>query len=493
MEKNTKRIIAIVLVVAIAGAGIGVGVWFFLSPAAQEAGWETPGVSGIPSDRWIKCGYLGGLRGIQGAGGWNGAWLAAYDINTKDNGIDVNGTRYYVAVKARDTNEHDPQLPISTGLAAAENLIYVDEARYLFGGFRTEVTRAMVEVAMDEDLIFFGAGSATDEFCVNVFNNYPRYKYYFRQTPISSSKLAFEILQYLGHLINVMEANLSRRVNKVAILREQLDWTVGMSGLFNALAPAINISIVYEVAYDITNPDFETYWDLVESNGAQIAIPVVSGDTGIQMMKQYGLTQPKCVVFGIDVEGQMTDYWATTGEACEYEILLTTLPPNCNVTTYSAQFYSDFIARFGYGPTIYTAPGTYDAVGTLIWAINETQSFEELDIIAKLETLNGTTYLSADRGVSAPQLSYTTGNEPWQNPAATTRHDVMEGWPFGTTRFAQWQNGELKCVPTGVGTFYTSGYPAPFPYPDFSNYALGVYPDSLAGSNTVLLPTWGIN
>lgn len=396
-------------------------------------------------------------------------------------------------MKARDTNEHDPQLPISTGLAAAENLIYVDEARYLFGGFRTEVTRVMVEAAMDEDLIFFGAGAATDEFCVNVFNNYARYKYYFRQTPISSSKLAFEILQQLGHLINVMEANLSRRVNKVAILREQLDWTVGMSGLFNALAPAINISIVYEVAYDITSPDFETYWDLVESNGAQIAIPVVSGDTGIQMMKQYGITKPHCQVFGIDVEGQMTDYWTTTGGACEYEILLTTLTPGLAVTPYSAQFYSDFVTRFGYGPTIYTAPGTYDAVGTLIWAINETQSFEELDIIAKLESLNGTTYLSADRGVSAPQLSYTTGNEPWQNPAGKTRHDVMEGWPFGTTRFGQWQDGVLKCVPTGEGTFYTSGYPAPFPYPDFSNYALGVYPDALAGSNTILLPSWGIN
>ncbi|MFX0049203.1 MAG: ABC transporter substrate-binding protein, partial [Candidatus Hermodarchaeota archaeon] len=364
MERNTKRIIAIVLVVAIAGAGIGVGIWFFTSPAAQEAGWETPGVSGVPSDRWIKCGYLGGLKGIQGAGGWNGAWLAAYDINTKDNGVDVNGTRYYIAVKARDTNEHDPSLPISQGLAACENLIYVDEARYLFGGFRTEVTRAMVEVAMDEDLIFYGAGSATDEFCINVKDNYARYKYYFRQTPISSSKLAFEILKGFCHLINVMEANLSRRVNKIAILREQLDWTVGMSGLLNALAAAVNYTVVYEVAYDITSPDFETYWDLVESNGAQIAVPVVSGDTGITMMKQYGITQPQCAVFGIDVEGQMTTYWSTTGGACEYEILMTTLPPNCNVTSYTYQFYSDFVARFGYGPTIYTAPGTYDAIHT---------------------------------------------------------------------------------------------------------------------------------
>jgi len=37
MERNTKRIVAIVLVVVIAGAGTGVGAWFFLSPQAQEA------------------------------------------------------------------------------------------------------------------------------------------------------------------------------------------------------------------------------------------------------------------------------------------------------------------------------------------------------------------------------------------------------------------------------------------------------------------------
>ena len=492
MEKNTKRILAIVLVVVIVGSGIGVGVWYFTSEAG-EAGWETPGVSGIPSDRWIKCGYLGGLKGIQGAGGWNGAWLAAYDINTKDNGIDVNGTRYYVAVKARDTNEHDPSLPISQGLAAAENLIYVDEARYLFGGFRTEVTRAMVEIAMDEDLMFFGAGSATDEFCENVKDDYDRYKYYFRQTPISSTKLAFEILAGFSHLINVMEANLSRRVNKIAILREQLDWTVGMSGLLNALQTGgpfgvgANYSIVYEVAYDITSPDFETYWDLVESSGAQIAVPIVSGDTGITMMKQYAITKPQCAVFGIDVEGQMTTYWSTTGGACEYEILMTTLPPNCNVTAYSAQFYADYYSRHGIGPTIYTAPGTYDAVHSLVWAINETQSFEELIIIAQLETLVSPVYLAGHRAVSATRLSYTTGLEP----GGTTRHDVVEGWPWGTGKFAQWQNGELRCVPTGEGTFYTHGVPTP--YGDFSNYPLGIYPDSLAGATTIQLPPWGIN
>ncbi|MFX1258050.1 MAG: hypothetical protein ACFFAN_09330, partial [Promethearchaeota archaeon] len=97
MEKTTKRIIAIVLVIAVAGAGVGVGVWYFTQQAG-EAGWETPGVSGVPTTNWIKCGYLGGLRGIQGDGGWKATWLAAYDINTKDGGITIGNETYYIAV-----------------------------------------------------------------------------------------------------------------------------------------------------------------------------------------------------------------------------------------------------------------------------------------------------------------------------------------------------------------------------------------------------------
>ena len=480
MEQLTKRILAIVLI-AVIGVGIGLGAWFLLA-GEEERGWETPGVSGIPKEQWIKVGYLGGLKGIQGSGGWHGTWLAAYDLNTKDNGIDVNGTRYYVAVKARDTNEHDPSLPIYNGLAAAEKLIYVDEARYLLGGFRTEVTRAYVELAMNEGKMFFGCGAATDEFCDRVGTEYEKYKYYFRQTPIKGTWLALEIVKGFCNLINEMETELGKPINKIAVFREALDWTEGMWGIFYYLQTAANYSIVYNIAYPIASPDFESYWTLADAAGAQIVIPIISGDTGITMMKQYAIIQPKMQIFGIDVEGQMTTYPKTTGGACNGEIFMTTLPPNVNVTPYSAQFYSDYYARYGIGPTIYTAPGSYDAVNTLVWAINETQSFDEDDIITQLETLTApTTWLSGARGVAAVRLSF------------DAKHDVVEGWPWGTGRFAQWQDGEIKCLSTGNGTYYTKGTGVgPIFGIDFTNFALGVYPNSLA-TGTLILPSWGIN
>ncbi|MFX1346529.1 MAG: ABC transporter substrate-binding protein [Promethearchaeota archaeon] len=484
MEQLTKRILAIALI-AVIGVGIGVGAWYLLS-TSEEAGWETPGVSGIPSEQWIKVGYLGGLKGIQGAGGWHATWLCAYDINTKDDGVLVNGTKYYVAVKARDTNEHDPQLPISTGMAAAEKLIAVDKARYLLGGFRTEVTRSYLELAMDAKKIFFGCGASTDEFANNVGTNYERYKYYFRTTPLSSSMLGVQIFQTVMHIINKMENMTGQDINKVAIIREQLSWTDSLRGGIVSLAPYINYSVVKEIAYDISAPDFETYLNQIDAAGAQIIIPIISGDTGITFMKQYAITQPKALVFGIDVEGQMTTYWDTTNGACNYEVTSFTLTPGLNTTTYAPIFYADYEARFGVGPTIYTAAGAYGAVDMLAWAIRETQSFDELDIIAQLETLNKTAggwlnETTSPRLLASPRFSF------------NAKHDVEAFHPWGTMKWGQWQNGEIFCIPTGEGTYYTQGIDmTAYGLGDYSNYSLGLYPDSLA-TGDLILPPWGIN
>ena len=484
MESLTKRILAIVLI-ALVGTGIGLGAWFILGPA-EEAGWETPGVSGIPIERWIKVGYLGGLKGIQGSGGWQATWLSAYDINTQDDGVLVNGTKYYVAVKARDTNEHDPQLPISTGMAAAEKLIAVDEARYLLGGFRTEVTRSYLELAMDAKLLFFGAGSSTDEFANNVGDDYERYQYYFRVTPLASSMLGAQIFQTLMHIINKMENLTSQNIYKVAIIREQLSWTDSLRGGIVGLAPLINYTIVKEIAYDISAPDFETYLNQIQTAGAQIIIPIISGDTGITLMKQYAITQPKALIFGIDVEGQMTTYWDTTNGACNYEVTSFTLTPNMNTTSYAQTFYADYEARFGEGPTIYTAAGAYGAVDMLAWAIRESQSFEELDIIAQLETLNRSAGVSLNETTSPRLLAS-------PNFAFNANHDVEAFHPYGTMKWGQWQDGTIYSLPTGEGTFYTQGIDATgFGYGDYSNYSLGLYPDSLA-TGDLILPPWGIN
>ena len=135
MEKLTKRIIAIVIIAGL-GVGGGLAAWYFLlTPVGVK--YETPGVTGVSSDRMIKIGVLGDTKRTTGEGAWQGAWLAAYEINTAG-GIDVGGETYYIGLISEDTDEENPYLDVTKGVAAAQKIIEVDEAEFLLGGFRTE-------------------------------------------------------------------------------------------------------------------------------------------------------------------------------------------------------------------------------------------------------------------------------------------------------------------------------------------------------------------
>ena len=77
--------------------------------------------------------------------------------------------------------------------------------------------------------------------------------------------------------------------------------------------------------------------------------------------------------------------------------------------------------------------------------------------------------------------------------AFTENHDVEAFHPFGTMKWGQWQDGAIKCIPTGEGTYYTKGVDMTWAgLGDYSNYSLGIYPNSLA-TGDLILPPWGIN
>jgi len=136
MEKLTKRILAIVLI-AVIGIGVGVTVFILVAPYQWTAA-DCPGApSDITEDQIIRIGVLGGLTDIQGEGALEGARLAAYEVN-QEGGITVDGKTYYIGITADDTDESNPNLDVTKGVAAAERIINYKRAQFLLGGFRTE-------------------------------------------------------------------------------------------------------------------------------------------------------------------------------------------------------------------------------------------------------------------------------------------------------------------------------------------------------------------
>ena len=98
----------------------------------------------------IKIGVLGPMAFVQGEHHWNGAVLAADEIN-KAGGIKVGGVMRPIELVKVDTNEI---LSVPDSANAIERAITRDKVDFLTGGFRSEGVLAMQEVAMDYKKIF---------------------------------------------------------------------------------------------------------------------------------------------------------------------------------------------------------------------------------------------------------------------------------------------------------------------------------------------------
>lgn len=457
---ETRQIVAVVLIVIII-AGVGVGIWLFLPTAPYGAvvigQLVTPGApAGTPSDRIIRVGLLDPMTEIQGEGAWYGSYLACDEINTAG-GVTVGGETYYFGLISEDTSEAETELDTSKGIAAATKIITEDNAQFLLGGFRTESLLAYIETVMDEDVIFIDTGASTDVFCQNVIDDYARYKYFFRAMPINSTSLASSLLRYILYLRGYLTAVTGANISKVAIIREGLDWTAGMSAFLNGYLPLYNMTIVEEVAYPITAEaaDFATYWSQIEAAGAQITIPIISAQGGILMMTQYAQAQPGCVLAGIDVMSQLDSYWGETGGGCAYEVVMqSTL--RTNKTTRTIAFWDAFLDNYNSEP-LYTAVGSYDAIYMLAQAIEEAQSFVQDDVVVALEG-----FTRADPFIGAG------GRVAW-----TLGHDLLESPSYSYTLFCQWQDDGTKQVMSSGGLIYPDSIvTASFQLPQWTGWSI---------------------
>jgi ABC-type branched-subunit amino acid transport system substrate-binding protein len=257
--------------------------------------------------------------------------------------------------------------------------------------------------------------------------------------PINSTSLARSLLYYIIYLKGYLSAVLNTTISKVAIIREDLDWTVGMSQFLNGYLPIYaGLTVSKEVAFPITAEaaDFATYWQQIDDSGAQITIPVISAQGGILMSTQYALVQPKCILAGIDVMSQLDTYWNETGGGCQYEIQQQATI-RTNKTSKTIAFWDAFVDHFNSEP-LYTAVGSYDAMYTLKEGIVQAQSFNSTLIVPYLEAFNVANPLEGAGG----------------NTAFIASHDLFAGYIgdtiYGVSIYAQWQaDGKKECVSSG--------------------------------------------
>src|SRR4030066_1264954 len=161
------------------------------------------GITAFAQDE-IKIGVIGPMKFVQGIGHWNGAVMAADEINAKG-GVKVGNKMMKIRLIQADSNEF---LSVTDATNAMERLITKEKVHFVVGGFRTEAVMAMQEIAMAQKVIFIGCGAATDELCGRVAKYYDQYKYFFRMTPYSSSNLVKAAFTHVAEVGGVLKKEL---------------------------------------------------------------------------------------------------------------------------------------------------------------------------------------------------------------------------------------------------------------------------------------------
>jgi branched-chain amino acid transport system substrate-binding protein len=375
----------------------------------------------------IKIGVIGPMKFVQGHGHWNGAIMAAEQINAKG-GIQVGDKKMKVKLVQADSNEF---LSVTDATNAMERLITKDKVDFIVGGFRTEAVLAMQDIAMEHKKIFIGCGAAHNELCERVAKSYDTYKYWFRMTPYNSTFLVRAAFIHLGTAAAVMRQSLNIPKIKVAVVVEKAMWADPMVPAAQGAIPKMGMEVAGVWRPSPVATDVTAELSAIQRSGAHIMFTIFSSSVGIPFARQAGELKIPAVQVGINVEAQKDGFWQATQGKGNYVITSNTYARGLEANELTKSFVDGYVERFGETPT-YTA-GTYDAI-----------------IMALTPSIEQAGSLNADKIVSVLEervYKTTTSTIKYMKTAdGKPLHDITFGPGFSTGIATQWQDGKLVGV-----------------------------------------------
>lgn len=375
----------------------------------------------------IKIGVIGPMKFVQGIGHWNGATMAAEELNAKG-GIQVGPKKMKVQIIQADSNEF---LNVTDATNAMERLVTKDKVHFVVGGFRTEAVLPMQDIAMENKKIFIGVGAAHDELCLRVAKNYDFYKYWFRGSPFNSSFLGRTSFIHLGTVGAILKQAFNLPKVKVAIVAEKAEWTEPMIKAAEAAIPNMGMEIAgiwrpSPIATDVT-----AELSAIQRSEAHIIFTIFSSSVGIPFARQAGELKIPAMQVGINVEAQKDGFWQATRGMGNYVFTMNTYARGVEQNELTKPFVETYIKRFGETPT-YTAD-TYTAI---VYGLTPTiEQAGTLDPDKLVSILENRVYK-----VPSGVIAYLKDAE------GRHLHELRWGPGYLTALGVQWQDGELKGV-----------------------------------------------
>jgi len=371
----------------------------------------------------IKIGVIGPMKYVQGQSHWNGALMAADEINARG-GVQVGGERMKIELIKADSNEF---LNVTDATNAMERLISRDKVNFVVGGFRTEAVFAMQDIACEHKVIFIGCGAAHNELCARVAQNYDFYKYWFRESPFSSPLLARTAFIHLGYVANIMKEQLNIPKIKVAIVAEKAMWADAFTKTSEMVITQQGMELAGTWRPSPVATDVSAELAAIQRSGAHIIFTIFSSSVGIPFARQAGELKIPAVQVGINVEAAKDSFWQATNGKGNYVFTSATFCRGVENNENTKTFVEGYVKRFGETPA-YTA-ATYGAIKYgLVPSIEKVGTLDPDQIVAFLENYE---HKNADA-----TIKYTKDSE------GKPLHDITWGPGYATGLAIQWQDGK---------------------------------------------------
>ncbi|MCG6908866.1 MAG: ABC transporter substrate-binding protein [Deltaproteobacteria bacterium] len=375
----------------------------------------------------IKIGVIGPMQFVQGKGHWNGATMAAEEINAKG-GVKVGGKMMKIELVKADSNEF---LNVTDATNAMELLVTRDKVDFIVGGFRSEAVLAMQDIAMDYKTIFIGCGAAHPELCERVAKDYDTYKYFFRGTPFNSRFLVRTCFIQMATVGAILKQTLGLEKVKVAIAAEKAMWVDPMIKAAEGFIPKMGMEVVgiwrpSPVATDVT-----AELSAIQRSEAHLIFTIFSSSVGIPFARQAGELKIPAAQVGINVEAQKEGFWNATQGMGNYVMTLNTYCPGVEMNELTKPFMDTYTKKYGEAPT-YTAD-TYSAiVYAIVPAVEKVGSLDADKLVAFMEN---DVHL-----VPSGKVAYIKDDE------GRPLHDLRWGPGYLTSLGVQWQDGTMVGV-----------------------------------------------
>jgi len=377
----------------------------------------------------IKIGVIGPMKYVQGIGQWNGALLAADEINAKG-GIKVGDQRMTIELIKADSNEF---LSVTDATNAMERLISRDRVNFVVGGFRSEAVLAMQDITCEHKVIFIGCGAAANELCSRVAQNYAFYKYWFRGTPHNSSFIARTTFIHLGYVAGIMKEQLNIPKIKVAVVAEKAMWADAFTKTVEMVVAQQGMEWVGTWRPSPVATDVTAELAAIQRSGAHIIFTIFSSSVGIPFARQAGELKIPAVQVGVNVEASKDGFWQATQGRGNYVMTTSTYARGQEYNELTTPFVEGFVKRFGEVPT-YTADTYTVIVYTLAPAIEQAGTLDPDKIVSIME----------NRGVY--KVPSNNGVEYLKDPEGKPLHDLRWGQGYSHGNAVQWQDGKLVGV-----------------------------------------------